>query len=159
MNDLNNLEDFINVHQKLKDQEKVLENDIESLLKTESQLEEEIKNIYKKIPNVNLLLTDAKELSNTINFTSSLASSVSSKVKQLDMVKNKVSQCLQRISDTLDLKYCTQNIEQALNNDDYEVASAHIHRFLSIDESVIRKSASDTINGKFNELFNLIEVF
>lgn len=149
MDNLNTLEDFINVHQKLTDQEKTLQDDTELLLKSESKLEEEIKVIYKKIPNINLLLADAKELSNSINFTSSLASNVSSKVKQLDAVKNKVSQCLQRIGDTLDLKYCTQNIEQALNNADYEVASVHIHRFLSIDESEIRKSATDTINGLF----------
>lgn len=47
---------------------------------------------------------------------------------------------IQRTDDILDLKFCTDGVQTALRNEDYEQAAAHIHRYLSLDQSVIELS-------------------
>ena len=41
-----------------------------------------------------------------------------------------VAQSLQRVDDIMDLKACTDGVKTALQNEDYEQAAAHVHRFL-----------------------------
>ncbi|XP_025124159.1 conserved oligomeric Golgi complex subunit 4 isoform X2 [Bubalus kerabau] len=75
-----------------------------------------------------------------ITFTCNLAENVSSKVRQLDLAKNRLYQAIQRADDILDLKFCMDGVQTALRNEDYEQAAAHIHRYLCLDKSVIELS-------------------
>lgn len=152
-------EAIIEAHKSVCDEERALEAEIKQMLENDAKFTEEMKKISEKIPILETLPVDCKQLSENIHSTSNRASDVSFKIKQLDSVKTRVSQCLQRVGDILDLKYCTQNIEEALNNEDYEVAAANIHRFLSIDESAIRNSTNGTINGQVLGGSSLEEAF
>uniref|UniRef100_A0A8C7GVR0 Conserved oligomeric Golgi complex subunit 4 n=1 Tax=Oncorhynchus kisutch TaxID=8019 RepID=A0A8C7GVR0_ONCKI len=91
-------------------------------------------------PNLQLIGGDASQLSGMITFTCSLAENVSSKVRQLDLAKTRLYKVIQRADDILDLKFCTDGVQTALHNEDYEQAAAHIHRYLSLDQSVIELS-------------------
>ncbi|MBN3273804.1 COG4 protein, partial [Polyodon spathula] len=91
-------------------------------------------------PNLQLIEGDASQLSGMITFTCSLAENVSSKVRQLDLAKNRLYQAIQRADDILDLKFCMDGVQTALRNEDYEQAAAHVHRYLSLDQSVIELS-------------------
>uniref|UniRef100_A0AAZ3QCC2 Conserved oligomeric Golgi complex subunit 4 n=1 Tax=Oncorhynchus tshawytscha TaxID=74940 RepID=A0AAZ3QCC2_ONCTS len=93
-----------------------------------------------KMPNLQLIGGDASQLSGMITFTCSLAENVSSKVRQLDLAKTRLYKVIQRADDILDLKFCTDGVQTALHNEDYEQAAAHIHRYLSLDQSVIELS-------------------
>ncbi|XP_060563239.1 conserved oligomeric Golgi complex subunit 4-like isoform X2 [Ruditapes philippinarum] len=124
---LNNEEDFIN-------------NDLSHLLERQANLEDKMLTLHRTLPNLQMLQTDSKQLSSMVSFTSTLAENVSSKVRQLDLAKNRVTACIQRVEDILDLKYCTDGVQQALQNEDYEKAAGHIHRFRSLDENVLRMS-------------------
>ncbi|KAM6430718.1 conserved oligomeric Golgi complex subunit 4 isoform 1-T1 [Liasis olivaceus] len=53
---------------------------------------------------------------------------------------NRLYQAIQRADDILDLKFCTDGVQAALRSEDYEQAAAHIHRYLSLDKSVIELS-------------------
>ncbi|XP_055952685.1 conserved oligomeric Golgi complex subunit 4-like isoform X2 [Argiope bruennichi] len=99
------------------------------------------------MPQLQLAHTDAQQLSGMIAFTSALAENISSKVKQLDVTRSRVLECMQRVEDILDLKFCTDGVQTALQNEDYEQAAAHIHRFLSLDKTVLKKSAADSNEG------------
>uniref|UniRef100_A0A8C4F2T7 Conserved oligomeric Golgi complex subunit 4 n=1 Tax=Dicentrarchus labrax TaxID=13489 RepID=A0A8C4F2T7_DICLA len=91
-------------------------------------------------PNLQLIGGDASQLSGMITFTCSLAENVSRKVRQLDLAKTRLYNVIQRADDILDLKFCTDGVQTALRNEDYEQAAAHIHRYLSLDQSVIELS-------------------
>uniref|UniRef100_A0A8C3GBX3 Conserved oligomeric Golgi complex subunit 4 n=1 Tax=Cyclopterus lumpus TaxID=8103 RepID=A0A8C3GBX3_CYCLU len=91
-------------------------------------------------PNLQLIGGDASQLSGMITFTCSLAENVSRKVRQLDLAKTRLYNVIQRADDILDLKFCTDGVQTALHNEDYEQAAAHIHRYLSLDQSVIELS-------------------
>lgn len=56
------------------------------------------------------------------------------------LFQKRLYQAIQRADDILDLKFCTDGVQTALRNQDYEQAAAHIHRYLSLDQSVIELS-------------------
>lgn len=56
------------------------------------------------------------------------------------LFQKRLYQAIQRADDILDLKFCTDGVQTALRNHDYEQAAAHIHRYLSLDQSVIELS-------------------
>lgn len=57
-----------------------------------------------------------------------------------NLLQKRLYQAIQRADDILDLKFCTDGVQTALRNQDYEQAAAHIHRYLSLDQSVIELS-------------------
>lgn len=61
---------------------------------------------------------------------------------------------MQTVEDILDLKFCTDGVQTALQNEDYEQAAAHVHRFLSLDENILRM-ASDASEGKVNRTISI----
>lgn len=152
---LSTLESIKETFNHIEIKEHQLENEIDKLLDREPSYQNAIRDIYKKMPNLDNLQEDNRQLSTKITKTSKIAFAVSSKIRKLDTAKERVAACLQRIGDILDLKFCTQNIEKALLNDDYEQAAAHIHRFLSLDENNLKKSALINENlGSFNDFID-----
>ena len=140
---LNTLESVIKAYEHLCVEEKQVEDEINELLNKSDDFDSEIKSLKKDMPNMQLIESDVLQLGSMINFTSTLAENVSCKVRRLDLAKTRVAQCLQRVGDILDLKFCTDGIQKALMTEDYEQAAAHIHRFLSMDESDLRNYAVD----------------
>lgn len=66
--------------------------------------------------------------------------SASTQPLHLVLFQKRLYQAIQRADDILDLKFCTDGVQTALRNQDYEQAAAHIHRYLSLDQSVIELS-------------------
>jgi hypothetical protein len=58
-----------------------------------------------------------------------------------------VSECQQRVHDLLDLQLCSDGVQTALRNEDFEKAAAHIHRFLSMDQHLLKQTADDVAEG------------
>ncbi|KAF2978888.1 hypothetical protein EK904_006138 [Melospiza melodia maxima] len=92
-----------------------------------------------------------------VTFTCNLAENVSSKVRQLDLAKNRLYQAIQRADDILDLKFCMDGVQTALRNEDYEQAAAHIHRYLSLDKSVIELSRQGKEGGIIDANLKLLQ--
>ncbi|KPP74016.1 conserved oligomeric Golgi complex subunit 4-like [Scleropages formosus] len=127
--------DSVNSHQ-----QRQVESELEALVSQQGKIETKMLALQRMGPNLQLIEGDASQLSGMIAFTCSLAENVSSKVRQLDLAKNRLYQAIQRADDILDLKFCTDGVQTALRNEDYEQAAAHIHRYLSLDQSVIELS-------------------
>lgn len=141
MGEVNTLEEAIRMRDDLIQEEESLSKSIESLLNTVKQCESKIKHLQTQVPDGIILKSDAQELTTAAQFSASLASTVSGKMRKIDLVRNRVSECLQRVADISDLKKCTEGIQSALDNEEYENAAIIVQRFLSIDEAQVRKSA------------------
>ncbi|XP_010716206.1 conserved oligomeric Golgi complex subunit 4 isoform X3 [Meleagris gallopavo] len=121
----------------------------------------------RRSPNLQLIEGDAQQLAGMITFTCNLAENVSSKVRQLDLAKpaaasltflqNRLYQAIQRADDILDLKFCMDGVQTALRNEDYEQAAAHIHRYLSLDKSVIELSRQGKEGGIIDANLKLLQ--
>jgi hypothetical protein len=62
-------------------------------------------------------------------------------------VQSRVSECQQRVHDLLDLQLCSNGVQTALRNEDFEKAAAHVHRFLSMDQHLLKQTADDVAEG------------
>ncbi|XP_041123813.1 conserved oligomeric Golgi complex subunit 4 [Polyodon spathula] len=134
------LEELERVYQQLSDEERGVEAELEAIVQQQSNIQTKMMALQRMGPNLQLIEGDASQLSGMITFTCSLAENVSSKVRQLDLAKNRLYQAIQRADDILDLKFCMDGVQTALRNEDYEQAAAHVHRYLSLDQSVIELS-------------------
>lgn len=137
---LTELEDLERVYQQLCVEEKEVEAELDRLVGQEGTIHTKMLALQRMGPNLQLIGGDASQLSGMITFTCSLAENVSRKVRQLDLAKTRLYNVIQRADDILDLKFCTDGVQTALRNEDYEQAAAHIHRYLSLDQSVIELS-------------------
>ncbi|XP_077420412.1 conserved oligomeric Golgi complex subunit 4 [Vanacampus margaritifer] len=137
---LTELDDLERVYQQLCVEEKAVEFELERLMGQEGTIHTKMLALQRMGPNLQLIGGDANQLSGMITFTCSLAENVSRKVRQLDLAKTRLYNVIQRADDILDLKFCTDGVQTALQNEDYEQAAAHIHRYLSLDQSVIELS-------------------
>lgn len=99
--------------------------------------------IYLSRDSLAVLQIDAEHLTQTLGFSAQLADNVSGKIRHLDNAKQRVEESLQRIKDVLDLRFCTEGVQVAMQNEEYEVAAGHIQRFLKMDEGLLRRSAEE----------------
>lgn len=134
------LEELERLYGQLCEEEAEVQAELETLAGQQGTIETKMLALQRLGPNLQLIEGDATQLSGMISFTCSLAENVSSKVRQLDLTKKRLYQAIQRADDILDLKFCTDGVQTALRNQDYEQAAAHIHRYLSLDQSVIELS-------------------
>ncbi|KAM4630234.1 conserved oligomeric Golgi complex subunit 4 isoform 1-T1 [Polymixia lowei] len=137
---LTDLEDLERLYQQLCAEEKEVESELDKLVGQQGNINTKMLVLQRMGPNLQLIGGDASQLSGMITFTCSLAENVSRKVRQLDLAKTRLYKVIQRADDILDLKFCTDGVQTALRNEDYEQAAAHIHRYLSLDQSVIELS-------------------
>lgn len=143
MSAISNLpDDLKEIHKQLKEEEAKLAKDIGALLQNVAVHENEVRELKQGLPDRSLLLSDLEELNKTINYTLNLSQNVSSKVRKMEIVKNRVAECLHRVGDIADLKSCTESIQEALDNEEYENAALIVQRFLKIDEREVRRSVS-----------------
>ncbi|XP_040577754.1 conserved oligomeric Golgi complex subunit 4 [Lepeophtheirus salmonis] len=135
--------DIREAHDLLSKEEEEIENELIQLLGRESGLELQLHSLASGFLQDRTYASKAVELSQVLSKAGKLAEEVSSKVKRLDMAKSRVSQCQNRVSDLMDLRLCSEGVLTTLKNEDYEQAAAHIHRFLSMDEGILKLTAED----------------
>lgn len=133
-----------------------LEQQLEATRAREGQVDQNISDLLRKYADIprqlnvvfgrlktrlTLAESDASHLSSLLSATSILAENVSGKVRDLDIAKTRVVDCLQRVEDALDLRLCTEGIRSAMASEDYEQAAGHVHRFLMLDKAILGLSA------------------
>ncbi|XP_030367938.1 conserved oligomeric Golgi complex subunit 4 isoform X3 [Strigops habroptila] len=154
---LTDLAELEAAYSRLCEEEKVVQEELDALLEQQSTIENKMVALHRMGPNLQLIEGDAQQLAGMITFTCNLAENVSSKVRQLDLAKNRLYQAIQRADDILDLKFCMDGVQTALRNEDYEQAAAHIHRYLSLDKSVIELSRQGKEGGIIDANLKLLQ--
>lgn len=132
--------------EKLKIEQETLTKDMELLVNQTPFLNDQIANLKKFIPALNSMKKDAVELVDTIKDISISSENISSKIRTLDTARNRVNECQSRVCDLIDLEICSQGVQAAILDSDYEKGAAHVHRFLSMDQSVLQKSDVESVN-------------
>ena len=135
----------------LRRQEDQTEAELETLLSSHRFIEVELKELLQNGQfQLGKLENDVQDMSKRIGYTASLADGVSAKVKQLDLAKSRVYDCQQRVNDLIDLRLCADGVKQALNEENYEKAAAHLHRYLNMDETLLKATAERMSEGSVN---------
>ncbi|RXG53402.1 Conserved oligomeric Golgi complex subunit 4 [Armadillidium vulgare] len=142
------LEEIKEAYDQLCKEEKIVDERLEWNIGNRHRLEARLSQLAHLVPTLQIVQADARKLENTISFTCQLANNVSAKVRELDIAKGRVSEVQKRVGDLLDLEGCAGGVATALSQEDYEKAAGHIHRFLSMDEIVLRHSADSANKGE-----------
>lgn len=103
----------------------------------------EVDSVTKQFSSLNSFKENLSQIQTRFHDSSKLAEDISSKVRQLDKIRGRVSECQKRVQDLLDLQLCSEGVQIAMKNDELEQASAHIHRYLSIDQTKLQRTADD----------------
>ncbi|XP_046385126.1 conserved oligomeric Golgi complex subunit 4 [Ischnura elegans] len=134
-------------HKRLLQQEEEVNIQLDALLSRQCHLEAKLRSVTKVLPSLKVVHSDATKLCEMISYTSNLAENVSAKVRKLDLARGRVSECQRRVLDVLDVQLCSEGVSAALRTEDYEKAAAHVHRYLSMDQSLLRQTAEDVAQG------------
>ncbi|XP_022179383.1 conserved oligomeric Golgi complex subunit 4 isoform X2 [Myzus persicae] len=103
----------------------------------------EVDSVTKKFSALTSFKENLSQIQTRIHDSSKLAEDISSKVRQLDKIRGRVSECQKRVQDLLDLQLCSEGVQIAMKNDELEQAAGHIHRYLSIDQTKLQRTADD----------------
>lgn len=103
----------------------------------------EVDSVTKQFSSLNLFQENLSQIQSRVHDSSKLAEDISSKVRQLDKIRGRVSECQKRVQDLLDLQLCSEGVQISMKNDELEQAAAHIHRYLSIDQTKLQRTADD----------------
>ncbi|XP_026481521.1 conserved oligomeric Golgi complex subunit 4-like [Ctenocephalides felis] len=128
---------------KISSAEDQITKQLENLLSRQNHIESKLMSISKSKAGLQLIHQDSLNLQSMITHTATLAENVSAKVRRLDEARSRVSECQQRVNDLIDLQICSEGVKSALRNEDYEKGAAHVHRFLSMDQSLLQQTATD----------------
>ena len=153
---LRTLDQIRRAFEALKCNEDKTDEELEHLLSSHRFIDAELKELLQSGQlQMGKVQNEAVEMSKSIGFTASLADGVSAKVKQLDLAKVRVSECQNRVNDLIDLRLCADGVKSALNDEDYEKAAAHLHRFLCMDEKLLKVTAQRMNEGNGQGLVSL----
>ncbi|CAH2008212.1 unnamed protein product [Acanthoscelides obtectus] len=130
----------------LEEEEEKLVDSLNSLFNQKTFLEDKVKGVSKLIPTLKVIKHEAQDLVDTINDISDSSEKISGKIRSLDVARNRVEECQLRVNDLIDLDICSQGVQAAILDSDYEKGAAHVHRFLSMDQSLLTKTATDMDN-------------
>ncbi|XP_050497749.1 conserved oligomeric Golgi complex subunit 4 isoform X4 [Diabrotica virgifera virgifera] len=130
----------------LEEEEENLIQDLNNMLNQKTFIEDKIKGIAKLIPTLNIITHEAQDLVNTVNEISVSSEKISGKIRALDTARSRVNECQARVSDLIDLEICSQGVQAAILDSDYEKGAAHVHRFLSMDQLLLKRTANDMDN-------------
>lgn len=141
------LEDAELALENLAHQELQLIIDTEELFKKQVHYVKQIDQLRAHTPNTDQINTSTKRLASLVDSSTLLVGDVCSRFRQIDLAKNRLDDCLTRISDILDLKTCRVGLMNAMQSSNYEEAAMHIKRFLSIDQKELQKTINIIICG------------
>lgn len=138
-----NEENCQEILERLQEAEVTINKQLNHILSRHYHVEAKLQNISKVLPNVVVIRAESEKFRDMINYTNDLAEKVSAKVRHLDLARSRVCECQSRVNDILDLQLCSQGVATALKNEDYEQGAAHVHRYLSMDQKLLERTAED----------------
>ncbi|XP_065827817.1 conserved oligomeric Golgi complex subunit 4-like [Oscarella lobularis] len=147
LSQLDNIDDVQKALVWLANQEIRVKTELDQLLDRNVQLESQFIDLQRQMPKLDDARRESRNLATTASRTSELAERVSRKVKILDLAKNRVHEAMGRVDDVLDLRSCVEGVQTAMEREDYEQAAAHVHRYLALDENVLKETAVDAAEG------------
>ena len=94
-------------------------------------------------PQLSQLKTKSSRVIETVDKTSRLAEVISDKVRQLDREQSRAREAIQYVEQVQELKYCVANLQEALQNKEYDQAAVLLQRASKIDTSILNGSLAE----------------
>ncbi|KXZ41619.1 hypothetical protein GPECTOR_358g126 [Gonium pectorale] len=131
---LTNIADVTRLLNETVARERAIDQDLDRQLSKRSDLERNF--LLLNTPTaetLELVRADCEQLLQSVQSTAQLADSISSKVRQLDLVQGRVQGVLNKINLILDRTNCINGVQSAMETEDYEAAAHYISSFMELE--------------------------
>ncbi|KAL6057907.1 Golgi transport complex subunit 4 [Balamuthia mandrillaris] len=137
--------------------ERQYDNDLEQLVCQTDHIESQILSIEDLPSRLKEVEKEARGLAGRVSDTCTLAEQVSSKVRELDLTRERLKTTIHKVNDIIDVKNCVNGVKAAMEKEDYETAASHIQRYLNIDKSVLEEGAAMQLKTAEHKLKDLVK--
>eukprot|EP01083_Nonionella_stella_P006893 19962_1 len=120
-----------------------IDAEIDELLAQKAALEKRVYSLQGCTSDVINLQHSSQDIAGNIEETTFTAQSISSKVRDLDTAQSRLNEALSRVETILDLKNSIENVELAVQSEDYSKAASILHRVLNKNESEDVRAADE----------------
>lgn len=133
-----------------------IEEELDVLLRGEEDLRARMLSLQGVVPKLEIVQMEGSQLATRIQSTSSLAESISSKVRELDMAQSNLHQTLKKVKDVADLKDCIEGVQTAMASEDFETAASYVQRYLSFDSSILDQGSNQLLQTASDRLKDVV---
>ncbi|CAH8600420.1 unnamed protein product [Schistosoma turkestanicum] len=112
-------------------------DEIKKLLTKRDELEHKLKKINSLIPDFHKLQMSAENSSKLVGCASELAVQLSGKVEQLDLVKNHVLKCVDKLNHIITVRQSALGVKRCLIDSKLDEAAGYVFTYLEIEKDVI----------------------
>ncbi|KAF9264914.1 COG4-domain-containing protein [Marasmius fiardii PR-910] len=124
----------ISAHQS---EEVELSNSLSDLLSAQQPIAGALDRLQALVPHLELLSKDAIALSNKVSSTAKTADRVGGRVQSLDEEMRRIREAADRVGQVIDLKNSLAELKMSMENQDWETASRHCARAMSVSPQII----------------------
>ncbi|CAL8073141.1 unnamed protein product [Calicophoron daubneyi] len=131
------LASVVKASEEIEKAESILDSRVKTLLEKKSEMDSRVTELGCSLPDFSAIRSNSRNLSSMVGLASELALQLSGKVRQLDLVKNRVLECVSKLDDIINLKLCAQGAEAAFKAEHFEEVAGHVSKFLNTKKEVI----------------------
>ncbi|KAL0578446.1 Golgi transport complex subunit 4 [Marasmius crinis-equi] len=121
-------------------EEAELSNSLSNLLSAQEPIAGSLDRLQALVPHLEVLSKDAVALSNKVSSTAKTADRVGGRVQSLDEEMRRIREAGDRVGQVIDLKTSLQELAVAMENQDWETATRHCARAMSVPPQIISGS-------------------
>ncbi|KAJ7063050.1 COG4 transport protein-domain-containing protein [Mycena amicta] len=139
-----NLQEILSSISEYQSEEAQLSNSLSDLLSAREPIVASLARLQQLIPPLDSLNHDAKLLSQTVSATATTAQRVGGRVRSLDEEMRRVREAADRVGQVMELKTSLAALQSAIQSQDWESATRHCARAMSLPIQVISGPFAET---------------
>ncbi|KAH8923093.1 COG4-domain-containing protein [Atractiella rhizophila] len=129
----------------LSTQESALDSSLQSQISHRQHLNDQLELIESVVPVLARIERDGSRMDERINETADVAERIGGIIGQLDEEQSRVQQCISMVQSVQDLKNSLLALESSVGLADWESATRHYHRCITIPPSVISSKFAEAV--------------
>lgn len=134
-----------------------VDEQIRALCAKRSEIDGRLAELRCSLPDFNAIHDNSRNLSRMVGQASELALELSGKIRQLDLVKNRVLECVSKLDGIINLKMCASKAEMALNEKRFEDAAGHVNSFLKTKKDIIELAEKITSDKQAHDAVTVLK--
>ncbi|EMD34512.1 hypothetical protein CERSUDRAFT_117357 [Gelatoporia subvermispora B] len=141
---LANLSDILSCLSSLESEEADLSTSLSELLAAREPIVNSLTRLQSLVPQLDSLSTEARELHDTVAVTARTADNVGGRVRTLDEEMRRVREAAERVGQVMELKASLSALQDAMAQKDWESATRHCARAMSLPCEVLQGRFAET---------------
>ncbi|KAF7295237.1 Cog4 domain-containing protein [Mycena indigotica] len=138
------LQEILSSISEYQSEEAQLSNSLSELLSAREPIVASLARLQSLIPSLDTLTEDATLLSRTVSATATTAERVGGRVRSLDEEMRRVREAADRVGQVMELKTSLSALQSAIQSQDWEAATRHCARAMSLPIQVISGPFAET---------------